>query len=207
MHSVIGLCKVSAKEGQKGRTEPGPSPTSGRLDGDDDDDSVDGSADTSSSSSSSDDEGSGANKPQLSRRLRGYPGPTAVAPAGPASPVERLERRRQENVVVAHQLGDDGVADVSCSFRTSGQIKKKSFGGVYWHKVLGKWQSTVCFNKDRVSLGFFVDEADAAAAYDKAALLLRGREIELNFPLSNYLDAAGAIIEDQGFKERLERRG
>ncbi len=94
----------------------------------------------------------------------------------------------------------------------SGQFESRTrsssrFKGVSWHKVARKWIAQISSKKAQVSLGTFTDEAAAGAAFDKAALLVRGRETVLNFSLSNYLDADGAIIEDRGIKERLEKRG
>ncbi len=85
---------------------------------------------------------------------------------------------------------------------------KSPFRGLYWSKIGCKWHAQITVNKDTVYLGLFSDEAEAAAAFDKASLLMRGGEAKrLNFPLSNYLDEAGAIVEDQGIKKRLEKRG
>ncbi len=55
----------------------------------------------------------------------------------------------------------------------------------------------------KVFLGLFTDEGEAAAAFDMAALLLRGKKAEINFHLSNYLDGDGNIIVDQYISERL----
>lgn len=56
-------------------------------------------------------------------------------------------------------------------------------------------------------LGCFSSDIDAAVAYDKASLYLRGRDTELNFELSNYLDASGGIIEDPIIRSRLATSG
>ncbi len=57
-------------------------------------------------------------------------------------------------------------------------------------------------------MGHFADEVDAAVAYDKAAVILGFMAAAfLNFPLANYLDADGGIIEDRAIRERLEMKG
>ncbi len=88
----------------------------------------------------------------------------------------------------------------------SGQLTS-CFKGVSWSKGACKWQSQIKHNNVKVFLGLFNVEAEAAAAYDNAALLLKGKEAKgINFPLSNYLDGDGSIIVDQGIKERLMRK-
>ncbi len=129
-------------------------------------------------------------------------GQRAHASEGPAcmSGLEEVQEKEiQEDLGATEQLARTTLA--------SEQNTKSAFRGVYWDKVNSKWLAKVSSNKITVKLGLFSDESDAAAAFDKAALLLRGRETELNFPLSNYLDAAGAIVEDERIKERLEKRG
>ncbi len=79
------------------------------------------------------------------------------------------------------------------------------YRGLSWR--MGKWQVFMHSNHIGVFLGSFVSETEAAAAYDVAALLLRGKEVKLNLPLSNYLDAAGSIIDAHGIKKKLERKG
>ncbi len=45
-------------------------------------------------------------------------------------------------------------------------------------------------------------------AYDQAMLMMRGPTgAKLNFPLANYLDANGKLIEDPVIKEKLLKRG
>ncbi len=69
---------------------------------------------------------------------------------------------------------------------------------------MNKWIGIMKENKATVYLGTFAEEAEAAVAFDKAVLMLRGKDAEINFPLSNYLDRDGNIIEDQEIKDRIE---
>lgn len=50
------------------------------------------------------------------------------------------------------------------------------FKGVYWRKDLGKWVAAI----QHKTLGFFLNEVDAAAAYDKAAIGAYGEFAALN---------------------------
>jgi len=56
-----------------------------------------------------------------------------------------------------------------------------SFKGVCWHKAKGKWLSRIRIDYKIIHLGRFVDEADAACAYDTAA-----RELFGEFALTNF---------------------
>jgi len=55
--------------------------------------------------------------------------------------------------------------------------------GVTWDKSRGKWTAGIKVNYNRVNLGRFDDEKEAAKAYDKAAVIYRGEWSNLNFPL------------------------
>ncbi len=91
---------------------------------------------------------------------------------------------------------------------TSGERQLTSgFKGVSWKRTEKKWKAQIQHNGSQVYLGLFTDEAAAAAAYDMARLQLQGKQAKwLNFPLAKYLDGDGNVIEDQGVRERLERK-
>ena len=56
------------------------------------------------------------------------------------------------------------------------------YKGVYWDKRANKWRVKLMFNKQRIHLGFFNDEVEAAKAYDKQAKELCNDYAILNFP-------------------------
>jgi hypothetical protein len=57
------------------------------------------------------------------------------------------------------------------------------FKGVWWHAENAKWYAGVTIGGRRRWLGYHVDEADAARAYDTAARRHFGEFASLNFPL------------------------
>ena len=54
--------------------------------------------------------------------------------------------------------------------------------GISIEKGSKKWRATIYCNGIHIHLGFFENEADAARAYDKAAMLYHGDFAMLNFP-------------------------
>lgn len=56
------------------------------------------------------------------------------------------------------------------------------FKGVYWKRASSKWESSICVDYKRKYLGLFLDEQDAARAYDSAAQQHFGEFAALNFP-------------------------
>ncbi len=135
-------------------------------------------------------------------RSSSLPALAGVSPAELGNTSNQLGRRDVASLEPSTSNRRD-AADVAADAHEH----KSTFKGVYWNNRDMRWFAQIRFKKAQVSLGTFTDEAAAGAAFDKAALLVIGREAELNFPLSNYLDADGAIIEDQGIKERLQKRG
>ena len=77
-----------------------------------------------------------------------------------------------------------------CSQSQNGANSKKAapcssqFKGVVWQKHRNKWSAKISVNGKHYHLGNFVDEEDAATAYDVAARRLRGDFARLNFPQS-----------------------
>jgi hypothetical protein len=55
------------------------------------------------------------------------------------------------------------------------------YKGVCWYKIPRKWRASICHNKQKIYLGFFDDEVEAARAYDAKAAELFGEEAYLNF--------------------------
>ncbi len=70
----------------------------------------------------------------------------------------------------------------------------------------GKWRVIFSLSNARLTLGCsFNSQAEAAAVYDRAALILKGRFAETNFPASNYLDDQGNLLDDDLTKELQEK--
>lgn len=56
------------------------------------------------------------------------------------------------------------------------------FRGVYWHRRAGKWAAQIHVNDYPQYLGLFVEEEDAARAYDAKARAVFGEFAVLNLP-------------------------
>jgi len=56
------------------------------------------------------------------------------------------------------------------------------FKGVGWRKDIRKWGAKIQNAGKQIALGYFIDETDAARAYDQAALKLFGAFARANFP-------------------------
>ena len=55
------------------------------------------------------------------------------------------------------------------------------FKGIYFNKLTGKWLGQIMVGKERIYLGLFTDEFEAAEAYDNAAKEHFGEFANLNF--------------------------
>ena len=54
------------------------------------------------------------------------------------------------------------------------------YKGVYWRNRGNRWEAQIGFNGDRLFLGSFSDEADAALRYNEAAIQLFGEFARIN---------------------------
>jgi hypothetical protein len=59
------------------------------------------------------------------------------------------------------------------------------YKGVTLHKPSGRWQARIKVERKMRALGYFADPADAALAYDLAAMRYHGDFAVLNFPLDS----------------------
>jgi hypothetical protein len=85
-----------------------------------------------------------------------------------------LNNRRYNIRVCTHhqnQMGQDSVRGTSSQFK-----------GVTWQKKKGKWRTQIMYEKKLINLGYFLDEIEAAKAYDKKAKELFGEFAKFNFP-------------------------
>ena len=66
-----------------------------------------------------------------------------------------------------------------CNRRTQRGTSK--YKGVHWHKSSNKWMTRVMKDGERLFLGLFLNEIDAALSYDAAARKFHGEFARTNF--------------------------
>ncbi len=108
----------------------------------------------------------------------------------------------------ARNLTDLGQINGKGTAQRNDEVGMKSrYNGVCWMSDRVKWRAQITRNRTTVSLGCFTEDSDAAAAFDKAALLLDGRDAELNFPITKYLGDDGKVVDCDAVKKLLEKKG
>jgi hypothetical protein len=106
--------------------------------------------------------------------------------------LHRLIMGSPEGMLVDHSNGaglDNRTANLRLATRAQNCCNKKKrkntsskYMGVYYAKDTGKWRAKIKHNKKTFHLGRFVNEIDAAKAYDQAALKYHKEFARLNFP-------------------------
>ena len=74
------------------------------------------------------------------------------------------------------------TAAQNCCNRGPNRNGSSKYKGVYWHKRNKKWLVGISAPQKRLFLGSFVDQLEAAIAYDRKAEVLFGEFAYLNFP-------------------------
>ena len=64
--------------------------------------------------------------------------------------------------------------------KTAKKNSTSNYKGVSWHKPLSKWRASICVNKKRMHIGYYLTEKEAALAYNKKAEELHGPFAFLN---------------------------
>lgn len=64
-------------------------------------------------------------------------------------------------------------------------------------------QAAINMGGRHVHLGTHVTQEEAAIAFDKAALIVRGDKAKINFPIQNYQDAYGNLLVDEAINTKL----
>jgi hypothetical protein len=86
----------------------------------------------------------------------------------------KLDNTR-ENLLVCTQ-------QENCHNRSKQNGALSRFRGVSYNSSSRKWVARITFEGKRLSLGYFVEEVEAARAYDRKAVELLGESAKLNFP-------------------------
>ena len=86
---------------------------------------------------------------------------------------------------VSRFLNWQGVCRVTSRFR-----------GVRWHYCNSRWEARIFNGTRQVSLGYFDNEVEAAAAYDAQAWKMRGAAAVLNFPADGNKSSRESEVND-----------
>jgi len=92
---------------------------------------------------------------------------------------DKLDNRKQNLRICSHSENTKN--------RSKSVNKSSKYKGVNFDSKSGKWRARIKVEYKETHLGFFVEEKQAAMAYDKAALQYFGKYAKLNFKESLYV--------------------
>lgn len=104
------------------------------------------------------------------------------------------------------EVDEDGCLRGTKAFAVSSNKKLTSrFRGVCWNKKNKRWQAAINSSGRYLYLGSYASEEEAAKAFDKAALRIRGKKARLNYRYCDYIDGDGVLVEDKHIDLLLEQ--
>lgn len=92
--------------------------------------------------------------------------------------IDHIDGDRLNNTRENLRLATNHQNAVNCRKKRA----NSQFRGITWNKKLGKWIAQVKCNYKNHILGYYINEEDAARAYDEQARKLFGEFARLNFP-------------------------
>ncbi|KAI8465531.1 MAG: hypothetical protein J3K34DRAFT_525267 [Monoraphidium minutum] len=132
-------------------------------------------------------------------------GPAPPAPAGGGGAA--AARRKPQRGSVARPSEREATKGTTSS---SNRPLSSKFRGVCWNRKNKRWQAAINSGGKYLYLGSYIEEDEAAMAFDRAAIKLRGRKGKLNFTYEDYVDGAGNLKEDihlpSGAKEAADTK-
>ena len=97
--------------------------------------------------------------------------------------VDHIDGNAQNNIFTNLRWATNSQNLMNRTYKCAKQTS--IYKGVSLYKRTKKWRATLTFNKQRIHLGFFNDEVEAAKAYDEKVKELCDDYAILNFPLEN----------------------
>lgn len=91
--------------------------------------------------------------------------------------VDHKDRDKSNDNIENLREGTHAQNSANYSHRTNVTSK---FKGVCWCKSRNKWETSISSNRKRVKIGMFINEIDAAIAYNNYAIKLHGEFANLN---------------------------
>lgn len=91
------------------------------------------------------------------------------------------------------------------SKKNRGSKDKTKYHGVYWCKDHKKWRVRIILNSKRYHVGYFEDQLEAACAYDKEALRIKGSRTRFNF-LSTNQQSSQSLKKDKNQNQKTITR-
>lgn len=104
--------------------------------------------------------------------------------AGSGQIVDHINRNSLDNRKSNLRIASSSINNINRGKNKSwrGKPTSSKYKGVSWSNKGEKWHSYIWCDDERVHLGYFTEERDAARAYDAMAHELYGEYAYLNFP-------------------------